>query len=125
MLGSSVAFAILAYSTTLLLWIPAPSHLRAKNAGILIIAGWTTLGNIIEASSAISLLDAPYVINVPWCDFGMYQHHLIIFSCRVQISMGDRCMHRESCFAKEIGSDCIALFCPAIKSEREAIPVYR
>lgn len=91
-----MAFAILAYSTSLLLWIPAPSHLRAKNAGILIIAGWTTLGNIIEASAAISLQDASYVINVPWCDFGVYKLRLIMSSCRVQISLGIGCLHRKS-----------------------------
>lgn len=55
-----------------MLWFPVPSHFRAKNAAILVIVGWTTLGNIVEAAAALSLLDATDIINPSWCDLGSY-----------------------------------------------------
>ena len=72
MLMSSVAYAFLSYITLLMLWFPVPSHFRAKNAAIFVIVGWTTLGNIVEAAAALSLLDATDIINPSWCDLGSY-----------------------------------------------------
>lgn len=76
MLMSSVAYAFLSYITLLMLWFPVPFHFRVKNAAILVIVGWTTLGNIVEAAAALSLLDATDIINPSWCDLGSYEEFL-------------------------------------------------
>lgn len=72
MLRTSIAFVYVSFITLVMLWIPALSHYRARNAGVLMIIAWTSLGNITQAAAALSLLDASEAINPGWCDFGKF-----------------------------------------------------
>lgn len=69
MLSSSIAFIFIAFITVPMLLIPSPIHWKAKNAGTVLIIGWTTLGNITDAISVIVLLNAQSVTAPHWCDF--------------------------------------------------------
>ncbi|WFD25356.1 hypothetical protein MNAN1_000322b [Malassezia nana] len=69
MLQSSIAYIFCSFLSLILLWPLVPSHWRARNSGITLIIFWTSLGNIVQAASAISLLNATNVVNPEWCDF--------------------------------------------------------
>ena len=73
MLQSSIAYIFCSFLSLTLLLPLIPSHWRAKNSGIILIIFWTFLGNIVQASSAIALLDATSVVDPGWCDFGKWK----------------------------------------------------
>lgn len=68
MLSSTVAFIFFAFISVPTLLIPLPLHIKVQNAGTVLIICWTSLGNFIEAISAIVMLDASGVRAPRWCD---------------------------------------------------------
>lgn len=99
MRSSSVAFIFLSFISTFLLLIPSKWHWKSRNAGTILIIGWTCLGNIVEAVSNIIFLDAREVTVPGWCDFGAsmgsHFHHMLtlFFSWCNQIPLGQRLLY--------------------------------
>ncbi|WFC94240.1 a-factor receptor [Malassezia brasiliensis] len=69
MLSSTLAFMFFAFISVPALLVSLPFHLQVKNAGTTLIICWTSLGNMVEAISAIIMLNANGVKAIAWCDF--------------------------------------------------------
>lgn len=70
MKNTSLAYIFFAFFGTFLLLVPSKWHWKAKNAGTILIIGWTCLGNVVGAISTIIFLEANTVTATSWCDFG-------------------------------------------------------
>ena len=64
-----LAFPVLCALAIVLVLLPLPWHVKARNTGTLMHAGWTILGNIVFLVNSIVWAENTNDLIPLWCDF--------------------------------------------------------